>query len=271
MTGPTSVAVAPVTGAANRGFTRILLSEWTKLRTVRSTMWALITTIVLMIGAAAAIGMAALGADENPAHPSFNVIELSFQGAVLAQLSLATLGTLVITGEYRTGMIRTSLAAVPWRVRLLLAKALVFGGVAFVISMISAFGAFFVTQAILSARYDAATLADPHAFRVVFGAGLYLVATGLLGLGVGTLIRHSAGAITATVAILFVLPPMLGILPSSWSRTVTTYFPPNAGSQIAVVMPEPGMLSPWNGFSVYCLWIAAVFLAATYLLRHRDA
>ncbi|MEV1174596.1 ABC transporter permease, partial [Nonomuraea sp. NPDC049784] len=171
---------SPTQTAARARFSRILLSEWTKLRTLRSTMWALVVTTVLMIGAGAAISLAALGADEDPAHPSFNVIELSFQGGVLAQLSLATLGALVMTGEYRTGMIRTSLAAVPWRSRLLLAKVLVFGGVAFVVSMVSSFGAFFVTQATLSARFDAATLADPHALRTVFGAGLYLVATGLL-------------------------------------------------------------------------------------------
>jgi ABC-2 type transport system permease protein len=97
------VARFPAHGAASCGFARILLSEWTKLRTVRSTVWALITTIVLMIGAAAAIAVTALGTDEDPSHPSFNVIELSFQGAVLAQLSLAALGALVIIGEYRTG------------------------------------------------------------------------------------------------------------------------------------------------------------------------
>jgi hypothetical protein len=246
--------------------TEVLRSEWTKIRSVRSTMWTLVTGAVLMLGIGVLATAATAGAGDRavPQDPTF----LSLSGMPLAAMAMAALGVLVISGEYRTGMIRTTLLAVPRRTRMLAAKAVVFAAVAFAVTAIATFVSFFVGQALLGEK--AAALGDPGVLRAVIGCPLFLTACGLFGLALGTLIRHTAGAIVAALGMIFLLPQMTNLLPGTWGDRVHDYFTTNAGQQVAFVHTEDG-LGPWTGFAVYCAWIALTMLTASALLIRRDA
>jgi ABC-type transport system involved in multi-copper enzyme maturation permease subunit len=190
----------------------------------------------------------------------------------LAQLAIVVLGVLVITSEYSTGAIRSTLAAVPQRGAVLAAKASVFVAVTFVVGMVSCFAAFFVGQWILSAKGIEAHIGDPGVLRSVAGSGLYLVILGLLALGVGTLTRHSAGAISAVFGVIFVLPVVVASLPSSWSDAMSKYLPSNAGQAIFHIGRGGfGALSPWVGLGVFCLYAAVSMAAAAIAIDRRDA
>jgi ABC-type transport system involved in multi-copper enzyme maturation permease subunit len=251
----------------------LLRSEWTKLRSLRSTVWTLLATVVIMIGFGVLLGVVAVNSGEVAAEIGGNAAvaaELPMAGVLFAQLSMAVLGVLVISGEYRTGMIRTTFAAVPRRARLLSAKAAVFTAVALVTGLVASFGAFLAGQAVMAGEGLDASLGDPGVLRMVVGVALYLTVCGLLGLALGTLLRHAAGAIVTVVALLFVVPPLLRLLPGRWGDAVADHFLTNAGERILVVAPEAGELSPWAGFGVYCLWAAVLVAAALLLLRRRD-
>lgn len=256
-------------------FGDVVRSEWTKLRTVRSTYFSLGAAILLTVGLGALIALA-VASHYSSMAPSdrltFDPTSVSFYGMSFGQLAIGVLGVLVLTSEYSTGMIRTSLQAMPRRGWLLGAKALVFGAVVLVIGEILAFAAFFVIQPILKggpAPY--ATLGQPDVLRAVFGAGLYLTVTGLLALAIGALIRHTAGAITIVVALYFVLPGVSNALPTSIQRPVQEYLPTMAGQQVATVVPQPHMLGPWTGLGVMCLYAVVLLGAAYLLLQRRDA
>ncbi|HEX3873580.1 MAG TPA: ABC transporter permease subunit [Solirubrobacteraceae bacterium] len=262
------------------GFGNVVRSEFTKLRSVRSTYWTLFVAVFLTIG------LGALSAVVVPAHlerhdrATFDPTGLSLSGVNLAQIAIGVLGVLVITSEYGTGMIRATLSAVPQRRLVLAAKGVVFAGVALVVGLVSSFIAYFVGQAILSGQHPASfagrqlqsSLSDPGVFRAVAGAGLYLAALGLLGLGLGAIIRVSAGAISALFGVLFVLPIFsAAALPQSWRDTIDPYFPLSAGSEIFNVHPDPGDLAPWAGFGVFCLYAAVALAIACVVISRRDA
>ncbi|GII77912.1 ABC transporter permease [Sphaerisporangium rufum] len=244
----------------------LLRSEWTKLRSVRSTVWTLLITVVIMIGAAALAASATSGGDGNGMPTADRVL----LGASFAQLAIVALGVLTISAEYRTGMIRTTFTAAPRRAGVLAAKAAVFAGTVLVTGLVAAFGAFFIGQAILGGKGLELSLGQPEAVRAVVGAALYLTVTGLIGLGLGTLIRHTAGAITTAVALLFILPPLVAALPGEWGQTFSRYFLSNAGSRVMVTRVNEDLLGPWAGFGVYCLWCAVIAAAGLVLLRRRD-
>ena len=255
-------------------FGDVLRSEWTKLRSVRSTFWALSVTVVLGIGLGAAIsavtahGYAKFSVSSKL---SWDPTNISLSGMVIAQLAIAVLGVLCISSEYSSGMIRTSLIAVPKRGRVLAAKSLVFAAVTFVVGEVVSFTAFFVGQALISGHAPHAALGDPGVARAVVGAGLYLTALAVLSVAVGTLLRHPAAAIGCLVGVLFVLPGIVQALPDSWRNPVSEFWPTQAGGQLASVYIPAHTLQPWPGFGVMCLFVAIVYGIAWTLLDRRDA
>lgn len=278
MTSETARADVPGTSRRPRGvFRGALVSEWTKLRTLRSTYWTLLAAAVITVGyTALTSGAMAAQWDAMPEQARANMpspLFFSLVGTQLGQLVIAVLGVLVISSEYRTGMIHSSLVAVPQRLRMLLAKTIVFLVVAFVASEVIAFASFFVAQAFFATQGVAASLADQGVTRVVIGAGLYLTASGAFGLAVGALVRNTAGSITIAVAGLLVLPGLASQLPGEWGETVGMYMISNPGQQ--VMRLEGGVaassVGPWVGYGVFWAWIAAIFVAAAVLLQRRDA
>lgn len=197
---------------------------------------------------------------------------ISLRGVFLAQLAIGVLGVLVITGEYSTGMIRATLAAVSHRQPVLVAKALVFGLVALVVTEIAAFIAFLLGQQALASTHLQASLSTPHALRAVIGAGLYLTLIGLLAIGLGFLVRNTAGAIATVFGIVLVLPLLANALPSPYSTDVSKYLPLNAGTQILTTShPDPSMLGPWAGLGITAIYAVAALIGGAVMLRRRDA
>jgi ABC-2 type transport system permease protein len=255
-------------------FGDVLRSEWTKLRSVRSTFWALTLTVVLGIALGTAISAAAAhGYAKSSAvgKLSWDPTTDSLEGMAIAQLAIAVLGVLCISSEYSSGMIRTSLIAVPKRRRVLAAKSLVFAAVTFVVGEATSFTAFFAGQALISGHAPHAALGDPGVARAVVGAGLYLNALAVLSVAAGTLLRHPAAAIACMIAVLFVLPGIAQALPDSWRNPVTEFWPPLAGGQLTTVYHSAHTLQPRPGFAVMCLFTAIVYAIAWTLLNRRDA
>jgi len=207
---------------------------------------------------------------------TFDPAAYSLSGFFLAQLAVGVLGVLTITSEYQTGSVRATFAATPQRQAVLAAKAVVVGVVTALIGTASAFAAFLVGQAVLADQEGLqAHLGDPGVLRSVVGAGLYLAVLGLLAVGLGTLIRSTVGATAVVVGLVFVLPGIVGALPSSWDEAVTPYLPSDAGQALigrTKFAPQGlHLLSPWMGFAVVCAYAAAALAAAAVLLRRRDA
>jgi ABC-2 type transport system permease protein len=276
MTGATTALAGPDHPAAFRAatFADALRSEWIKLRSVRSTFWALTVTVVLGIGLGAAISAAtAHGYAKSGVSGklSWDPTANSLDGMYIASLAIAVLGVLCVSSEYSSGMIRTSLIAVPKRGRVLAAKSLVFAVVTFVVGEATSFTAFFMGQALISGHAPSAALGDPGVARAVVGTGLLLAAIAVLSVAAGTLLRHPAAAITCMVAVLYVVPGFAQALPVSWRNPVTEFWPTQAGGQIANVHIAPHTLQPWPGFGVMCLFTAIVYAIAWTLLNRRDA
>jgi ABC-type transport system involved in multi-copper enzyme maturation permease subunit len=253
---------------------RVALSEWTKLRSVRSTRYSLLATIAFTIGIAA-IATAVVSARWPHMDPveraHFHALEATLAGVNLAQLSLGVLGILVITAEYSTGMIRASLAAVPKRLPVLWAKAGVFGIVALAISIPSVVIAFFVGQSLLSSQHLELAFSAPGVARAVIGAGLYLTVIGLFAVGIGAIVRNTPGAISTFVAIMFVVPPLMNVLPTSWDNAISPYLPSNAGQAVMSITHGAHTLSPWAGFAVFCGYAVAALALGAFVLARRDA
>jgi ABC-type transport system involved in multi-copper enzyme maturation permease subunit len=253
-------------------------AEWTKIRSVRSTVWTLLAFIVVSIGITALLSWLTASHWNGPhAAGRDNTIRtdpVSFimgAGVGLGQLAICVLGALVITTEYSTGVVRASLLAVPRRIPMLAAKAAVFAALVLVVTEIVAFCSFFIGSSIIHAHVSV-SLSDPGVTRAVAGAGLYLTVLGLFALGIGTLIRHTAGAISAVIGAVLVLPILSGLLPGSWGAHINAYLPEQAGTMITHTQEVSGdLLSPWQGFGVLCLWAALLLAAGAYLLRRRDA
>jgi len=252
---------------------RVLLSEWTKFRSLRSTAWTLLATVVLTVGLGAAIsaGTAARWAHAGPAERlRFDPTITSLTGVFLAQLAIGVLGVLVVTGEYSTGQIRSSLTAVPRRLPVLWAKVMTFGLVSLAVTTVTSLAAFALGQRLLASTGHAAALGDPGVARAVFGAALYLTVVGLLGIGLGAVLRNTAGAISALVGLLLVVPILANFLPSNW-QTMVKYLPSTAGQSILAVRPDPAALSPWVGLAVFAAYAVVALAAAAVLLVRRDA
>lgn len=268
-------ATAPVRqGHANFG--RLLIAEWTKLRTVRSTVWSFAILIVTVIGFTALFTWltvhqwSSLKPDDRLRARLDPVPQILGSGLFLGQLAVCVLGVMVATSEYSTGMIRSTLLASPHRLRTLAAKA-----VAFLIPVVAvgeglAFASYALGASILSVHVRT-SLSDPHVTRAVVGEGLYLGMLALFALAIGQLIRHTAGAITTVIALVLVVVPLATLLPGSVGKHVSAYLPTNAGSQIMQIYPTDPLLTAWQGYGVFALWTALLMTAAAWSLVRRDA
>jgi ABC-2 type transport system permease protein len=252
---------------------RVLRSEWTKLRTLPSTGWSLLAAVVLTVGFGALYAM--LRVTRPPTRPAelagFDPTAISLTGVHLAQLAVGVLGVLLVTGEYATGMIRTSFAAVPRRLPVLWGKAIVFALTTLTLFVPATLVAFLVGQSILSPAHLGTTLDRPGVARAVLGSALYLAAVGLLGLGLGALLRNTAAAIASLFGVLFGLQIVVALLPSSLSDHVFKYLPAPAGTAVTNLRPDPSSLGPSAGFGLFCLYTAILLGLAAWQLRRRDA
>jgi ABC-2 type transport system permease protein len=279
----TAVAATTIAASAQRkplpvgryNLIDLMRSEWTKLRTVRSTMWTL--GIMVVVG----VGISALATGEVRAHwatmppptrLSFNPTTVSLTPLFFAQLAIGVLGVLVMSAEYGTGTARATFAAAPRRTKVLLAKTVVFGAVALVVSEVTAFLSFFVGQAMLTAPASHATLSTPGALRAVVGTGLYLCAISLLALGLGAILRHTAAAISVFVGVLLVLPLIVHALPNSIQNDVTRFLPARIGTVMITTASQapPHAFSTWAGFVVLCAYALGALVIGGALLVSRD-
>jgi hypothetical protein len=261
----------PETGRA--GFIDALRSEFTKIRSVRSTYWTLLALVVITIGIGALACYGAASHASQVDRATFDAAQQSLSGLYVGQLVIAVLGALTLTSEYSTGMIRTSLGVQPRRGVVFAAKGLVFAVVSLVTGLVACFGAFFLGQAILSGHHLSVTLGDPKVLRAVIGGALFLTACGMLAYGLGAILRHTAGAITAAVGLLFVLSALVSFLPQSWQIHVDKWMPAISGSQIWMTKPSgaPGVFSAWPGFAVLATYAVVAIVAGLVLFRTRDA
>jgi ABC-2 type transport system permease protein len=253
---------------------RVVRSEWTKLWSLRSTRWSLLAAFIGMAGLGpliSAVSMARWSHLSLHDRLDFQAIDRSLAGYHLAQLAIGVLGVLVISGEYSTGQVRSSLMAVPRRLPVLWAKLIVFASVSFVLMLIASLIGFFASQAILTQHHVNVTLGHPHALRALLGTVLYLTVTGVLCTALGAIIRSTAGGISAFAVLLFVLPGIIEILPSSIGNSVHPYLPSSAGAGVGQSVLDAHMFSPWGGFALFCGYVIAAVVAAAYLLMRRDA
>jgi ABC-2 type transport system permease protein len=254
---------------------RVLRSEWTKFRSLRSTMWTLLVAVVLTIGIGAAFSAIVDLQWDNFSladRAKFTATVISLNGIQFSQLAVGVLAVLMISGEYSTGMIRSSLTVVPKRLPTLWAKLAVFAAVSFVVMFAASLVSFFLGQTLLSGHNIGASITDPTALRSVVGASLYVTVAGLIGLALGTLVRNTAGAISAFVGVFFVLPPLTQLLPSSWSSHFVQYLPSNAGEALyGGTRDLANALSPWTGFAVLAAYAVILIGAAAWRLKTTDA
>lgn len=271
---------------------RVIDSEWIKLRSLRSSWWSIGVALL------ASIGLGILFADLRGAdlvkHGGFEPDQtaLSLRGFYLAQLAVGVLGVLFVTGEYSTGMIRATLSAVPTRVPVWIGKITVFAAVIFGVTLVAAFIAFLGGQAVLSQYHTTGFqvgpgqvalpgLGSPHtlgvsithdgSLRAIFGAALYMMGVGLLGLGCGFIVRNTGAAIATLFGLLLVLPLLAQALPTSLDQHISKYLPLLAGTQGMTTLTATDALSPWAGLGVFAIYVVVALGAGLYVLRRRDA
>jgi ABC-2 type transport system permease protein len=253
---------------------RVARSEWTKLRSVRSTRWSLVIAVLLTIGlpclfaTVTASHWNSMGPQEQAnRHP----LEIATAGVNLSQLAIAVLAVLTITAEYSTGMIRASFTAVPKRLPVLWSKLAVFSLVTFVLALPSVFVSFWATQAILHAQPTLQTsLSASGAARTLIGGAVYLVLIGVFAMALGAIIRNTAGGISIFAAIFFVIPPLMNILPSSWNDAASPYLPDATARAIFQLTHDSGSLGPGPGVLVFMGYCAVAVALAAALLVRRD-
>lgn len=264
-------AMTPSRGAVFLAATR---AEWTKLRTVRTTYWVLGLAILATVGVGPLFTAILVNRwDQRSPEDiaTFDPLLYAFAGLDLAQLAVGVLGVLVMTSEYSSGQIGVSLVAVPQRRLLLLAKLTMFAVLLTVVSLVSCLAAFLIGQAVLSPVDADLTLADEGALRAVLGSAGRLVLVGLIAVGLGALLRRTAGAITVLVAALTILPGLALLLPAPWSDDITKYLPNSAAAAMSALVEFPNMLSPLGGLVVLLIYAMAVVAGALVVFGRRDA
>ncbi|MCJ0872637.1 ABC transporter permease [Streptomyces sp. AP-93] len=254
---------------------RVIRSEWAKFWSLRSS-WITLGVAALLLVALGFIASASFdpsgtvtGPPVGPA-PASDAVGLALTGTSLAQLAIGVLGVLVAAGEYSTGMIRSTLTAVPRRLPVLWAKALTFAAVALVACTVAVLAAFLVGSTQVSGTSAALSLSDDGVLRSLAGAALYLAMAGVLGVALGALLRSVAGGIAVLVASLMVLPGLTSLLPDSWADTVGPYLPSNAGDAMMSLHQTSDALSPGAGLAVLAGWVALVLGAAALRLVRTD-
>lgn len=254
-------------------FLPALHAEWIKFRSLRSTWYTLAGLAVAGLGitalamSSAGVEYANLTAAERLAWDPTNQ---SLTTYLIAQLLIGVLGILVVTSEYATGLIQTSLTAEPRRYRLLAAKAVLLACAAMMAGQALMFTSFLVGQAMLGAQgVPNASLGEPGVLSAVLGGGVYLAVIALLALGLGTILRSTAGAIATLVAIVFLIPALAGLFPG-WLLELLDYWPSQGAAAVLATVPDPAYPHPWLNLGGMCLGVAAVLTAAFFLFRRRD-
>jgi hypothetical protein len=254
-------------------FPNVIRSEWTKLWSVRSTTWTLVTMFVVTVGFSALVCASVVPTRGDMLdHVRRDPTAFTLDGISLGLLASMVLGVMTIATEYTTRGIRGSLIAVPGRLKLLAAKAVVLAPVAWIAGTVTSFASFFVGRQILSQAGISVGLGEPNVLRAVIGGGLFILASAMFGLAVGTLLRSNASGIAIGVAALLVVPQLTGALRGEWGVRVHNYFTTNAGRQIIQVADLLGNpLGPWTGYLVFTLWWVAILAVAAVLMHRRDA
>lgn len=271
---PAAPTLPPAKGKAGIG--GAIRSEWTKIRTVRSTYWTLFAFVVVCVGLAAGACEATAYRVEHPVgheHLIFDAAAHSLRVfVILGPLILMVLGALVITAEYSTGMIRTSLMAQPRRGQVFAAKLVVFAVVAVTLSAVTAFASFFLGQQILKGTGQSVTVSDPNVLRAIVGATLYVAVLGVMAYAFGLILRHTAGAIATMAGVSFVLPLVTALLPTDWANDVVRWLPTSAsGALLDRFHQDPMLFSPWVQLGVTAGYTAILLVIGALLLRKRDA
>jgi ABC-type transport system involved in multi-copper enzyme maturation permease subunit len=272
---PQTIAKSGFPEVGPPGLLDTMRSEWTKLKTLRSTPWTLAIAVVLVIGLSALLAFI-IAANESSELKHGNLpdpLQTIQSGWSIGFLAFMVLGVLTVSNEYSSGLIGVTLLATPKRSRVLIAKVIVFSVSMFVIAEIMSFINFFIGHAIISAypAYPNVSLSTHLVLRAVIGMGIYVTLVGLLGLSAGALLRHTAGAIVACVAFIFILPGLLSALPDSWSNPIGEYWPTEAGRRIILLTHGPNTLSAWSGTADLAVFVAILLTLACYILSKRDA
>jgi ABC-2 type transport system permease protein len=249
---------------------RAITAEWIKFRTLRSTLAVLAAAVIGML-------LVALLVAYNTRHIGSNIQpddvlpSSTLQGYYLGQLLIGALGVLFVSGEYSTGMIRSTLAAVPKRLPVLWAKLIVFVAVTASSMIAISLVAFVAAQGLISHYRTGYSLGDPGALRVVIGTGVYLTLVGVLGAMIGWIVRSTPGSLVAYIALILVIPVIFGNVLGTWGKNIAQYLPSMAGGSFIRSLRESPSLSPWTGLAVFVAWVIVAIAIAAVVLRRRDA
>jgi ABC-type transport system involved in multi-copper enzyme maturation permease subunit len=255
---------------------RVIRSEWAKLWSLRST-WITLTLgllFLLAFGTIAALRYKSMSASGQPMDPDFadaTALSLALFGVPFALIALGVLGVLTASGEYSSGMIRSTLAAVPRRLPVLWSKAAVYGVLAFVVGAAGAVVAFLISSGVLAGTDKAMSISDGGVLRSLLGVGVYLGLVGVIGVALGALLRSTAGGISALVGTFLLVPGLMSLLPKSWRADLTPYLPSNAGESIFALQHSAGTLTAGAGLLVLLGWTVVALGAAAYRLIRSDA
>jgi ABC-2 type transport system permease protein len=270
-----SVSVPRLTERSRVTQARVALSEWTKFISLRSTLWSLGVGVLLTIAFPVLFAFVTsshwthMSARERAGR---SPLDIALAGVNVAQLAIAVLGVLMITAEYSTGMIRSTLIAVPKRLPVLWAKIAVYAAVSFALMVPAVLAGFFASQAVLS-RHHILQIAfgSPGVARSLVGGALYVMLVGIFALGIGSIVRNTAGGIATFAGIFFVIPPLMNILPTSWNNAISQYLPSEAGRQLFSLHHAAHSLTPLAGGLLMLGYCAAAIAVAAVLFVRRDA
>ncbi|MBD8042455.1 ABC transporter permease [Arthrobacter sp. Sa2BUA2] len=288
----TSTAPAPTRRAARPdgsgvNFARILRSEWIKVTTVPSTVILLATTLVVMVGIAALVAWswattAQMLADDPTMGPAMGVgagmdlqamvYDTPASGVLFGQLLIAALAVVLIASEYSTGMIRSTMVAVPSRTPALFAKAIITAVVAFVIGVAGAFASFLISQPLLATENLDFTLDVPWVLPSIINTGTFLAAIAVMGVAIGSLLRSTAGGVVTIIGALFVLPVIVQLISglADWIPDAARFLPSSAGAQLVATNISDGALNQLEGGLVLGGWAVALLIAALVVNKIRD-
>lgn len=267
----TAAPLPPGAPRRRQPFARILDAEWTKIRTVRSTVWTLAALVIVSVGLTALICLSAAselssGAEDEPVGAFVTL------GLMFGQIAALVLGVLVATSEYASGMVRSTLAAVPRRWSVVSAKIVVLGGLLLALGLFTSFASYLAGNFFLEREGIGLALDDPGVLRALIGGGLYVAVLGVFGFGLGLLMRHTGAAVAAGAGLIFVVGNLVGLIPGAVGEWLNKLMPGNAGSAVANVESfDPNLLEPWVGFAVFCGETALLVLVAGLLFSRRDA
>ncbi|HET9871861.1 MAG TPA: hypothetical protein VFP89_04580 [Propionibacteriaceae bacterium] len=252
---------------------RVLTSELIKLGSLRSTVWALLATVAVIMGGGAFAAVGIVVQNEPPAAESLAADPSggTLSGVGYAQLAVIVFGVIAVTGEYRTRMIRSSMAAVPNRLPLVWGKAAVVAAASAISTLAALIGTFVVADKVMAVQNLSISLTTPGMARALVGAALALGITAAMATGIGWVLRNTAGAVAALFVLLYVIPSFAALLPPAVARQVAPYLPSSAVGAVTQVGPAEGLLSAWAGFGVYACYAVFALAAAAVAVRRRDA